>query len=214
MVLSLRSLCTVGLALLAVSCGAPQERAFEGRTHHPRGPRLAAYSQPHPEPSPAPQERENDSTAGDLKTYAYASTDGAAIAAEVTSVLAPAAGGTVHYEGYELLDDAAQLEAMADDAKRRLKAVSPSDHALISARKEGISAYSLTAEFADLMVNLATADANDDLSALNKAANQALALEGSGEELAAYYTALITQLEAWSRSHPQSAAQALKQYGG
>jgi hypothetical protein len=50
--------------------------------------------------------------------------------------------------------------------------------------------------------------------ALNTAANKALALEGRGEELAAYYTALITELEFWSRNHPQAAAEALKKYGG
>jgi hypothetical protein len=154
------------------------------------------------------------STKGDKKTFAYASTDGAAIATEVTSVLTPAAaGGTVNYQGYELLDDAQRLENLAGAAAERLKDVNPSNRALVGARRDGISAYSLTADYATLMINLAQADANDDLGALNTAANQAVALEGGGQELADLYTALIAELEGWSRSHPEAAAEALKKYG-
>jgi hypothetical protein len=143
----------------------------------------------------------SESTKGDKKTLAYASTDGPAIATEVTSVLAPAAGGgTVHYEGYELLDDAERLDNMASAAKARLKDVNPSNRALVDARRDGISAYSLTADYTTLMINLAQADANDDLGALNTATNQALALEGRGQEVADLYTALVAELEAWSKA--------------
>jgi hypothetical protein len=63
------------------------------------------------------------------------------------------------------------------------------------------------------MINLAQADANDDLGALNTAADQALALKGRGQELADLYAALIAELEGWSKSHPEAAAEALKKYG-
>jgi hypothetical protein len=48
---------------------------------------------------------------------------------------------------------------------------------------------------------------------VSTAANQAVALEGRGQELADLYTALIAELEGWSRSHPEAAAEALKKYG-
>lgn len=205
----------VCLFLLAVGCGRPQEQATGTRLHPRRAPFGIAVGGGSNDTRGGSDrsEAESDATKGDLKTYAYASTDGLAIAAEVTSVLAPAGGGTVHYEGYELLDDAAKLESMADHATKRLKGVHPSDRTLVRARKDGIAAYSLTAEYASLMHNLAQADANDDLGALNTAANQALALEGSGDELAGLYTALIADLQAWSRTYPQASAEALKKYG-
>jgi hypothetical protein len=209
------------LALGAVACAPHTQVSAVYARHHPRHPRLAIGAQGkagatgsesrHSDGSSASEPK---STKGDRKAFAYASTDGAAIAAEVTSVLVPAGGGTVHYEGYELLDDAKRLENMASAARLRLKKVNPANATLVDARRDGISAYSLTEECANLMVNLAQADANDDLGALNAAANQALALEGRGEELAAYYTALITELESWSMSHPEAAAKAMKKYGG
>jgi hypothetical protein len=210
------------LVVVAVACGTPTDTSSGGlgeRLHPAR--RIIALGAGHRGATGADSSHsstshaDEESTTGDKKTFAYASTDGAAIATEVTSVLAPAAGGgTVHYEGYELLDDAQRLESMAGDATARLKNVKPSNRALVDARRDGISAYSLTADYATLMINLAQADANDDLGALNAAANQALALEGRGQELADLYTALITELEAWSRSHPEAAAEALKEYGG
>jgi hypothetical protein len=198
-----------GLVLALAACGAstPAARNRAQPRAHPRVHFAAGGLEPH---APAGE----NATKGDLKTFAYASTDGAALAAEVTAVLAPGGGGTVQYEGYELLSQAERLESLATSAAQRLKGVNPSDPALVRARRDGISAYSLTAEFATLMANLARADQNDDLGALNTAANQALALEGRGEELAAYYSALITELEKWKRGHPESAAEAMRKYGG
>lgn len=206
----------------ALACGAPRDAADEAPQPR-RHPGLALGAREHSNPDAdegtsgdrrSADPETDDATKGDKKTFAYASSDGAAIAAEVTSVLAPTGGGTVHYEGYELLDDAEKLESMSNNARKRLNGVHPSHPGLVDARKDGMAAYSLTSEYARLMINLANADANDDLGALNAAANQALALEGRGEELAAYYTALITELEVWSRNHPQAAAEALKKYGG
>jgi hypothetical protein len=202
----------LALAACATSAPAPAGRAQRpGRPVRPGLPTDHTSGEDHSETNTSANKA---ATKGDLKTFAYASTDGAALAAEVTSVLAPAGGGSVHYEGYELLSQAERLESLATSATRRLKDVNPTDRDLIGARRDGISAYSLTAEFATLIVSLARADANDDLGSLNTAANQALALEGRGEELAAYYTALIAELEKWKRVHPQAAAEAMKKYGG
>ena len=198
-----------GLVLALAACGAstPAAPIRAQPRAHPRVHFAAGELGPQ---RPAGE----NATKGDLKTFAYASTDGAALAAEVTAVLAPAGGGTVQYEGYELLSQAERLESLATSAAQRLKRVNPSDPALVRARKDGIYAYSLSAEFAALMANLARADQNDDLGALNTAANQALALEGRGEELAAYYSALITELEKWKRANPESAAEAMRKFGG
>jgi hypothetical protein len=206
-------LLAAGLVLALAAC-APSAPAAVGRPQRPSRPGLPTDHTSDGDDSETNTSTDKAATKGDLKTFAYASTDGAALAAEVTSVLAPAGGGSVHYEGHELLSQAERLESLATSATRRLKDVNPTDRDLVGARRAGISAYSLTAEFATLMVNLARADANDDLGALNKAANQALALEGRGEELAAYYTALIAELEKWKRVHPQAAAEAMKKYGG
>jgi hypothetical protein len=206
-------LLAAGLVLALAAC-APSAPAAVGRPQRPGRPGLPTNHTVRGDDSEAPTSTDKAATKGDLKTFAYASTDGAALAAEVTSVLALAAGGSVHYEGYELLSQAQRLESLATSATRRLKDVNPTDRDLVGARRDGISAYALTAEFATLMVNLARSDANDDLGALNTAANQALALEGRGEELAAYYTALIADLEKWQRVHPQAAVEAMKKYGG
>jgi hypothetical protein len=209
-------LLAAGLVLALAAC-APSAPAAVGRPQRPGRPGRPGLPTNHTsggDDSETPTSTDKAPTKGDLKTFAYASTDGAALAAEVTSVLAPAAGGSVHYEGYELLSQAQRLESLAASATRRLKDVKPADRDLVGARRDGISAYALTAEFATLMVNLARADANDDLGVLNTAANQALALEGRGEELAAYYTAFIAELEKWQRVHPQAAVEAMKKYGG
>jgi hypothetical protein len=206
-------LLAAGLVLALAAC-APSAPAAVGRPQRPGRPGLPTDHTSDGDDSETNTSTDKAATKGDLKTFAYASTDGAALAAEVTSVLAPAGGGSVHFEGHELLSPAERLESLATSATRRLKDVNPTDRDLVGARRDGISAYSLTAEFATLMVNLARADANDDLGALNTSANQALALEGRGEELAAYYTALIAELEKWKRVHPQAAAEAMKKYGG
>lgn len=210
------------LVVAIAACGGPRDA--DGDAPPPRrrpGFALGAREQSNPDATEGTSGNQSsanpgtdDATKGDEKTFAYASTDGAAIAAEVTSVLAPAGGGTVHYEGYELLDDAEKLESMSNNARERLKGVHPSHPGLVDARQDGMAAYSLTSEYARLMISLANADTNEDLGALNTAANQTLALEGRGEELAAYYTALITELEVWSRNHPRAAADALKKFGG
>jgi hypothetical protein len=61
------------------------------------------------------------STKGDLKTFAFASLDAKALAAEVTGVPAPGGASSVSYDAVELLDEAQRLERLAESAKHRLK---------------------------------------------------------------------------------------------
>jgi hypothetical protein len=200
------------LLALAACGGATQARE---RPERPGLPDLSQDVDTSPEDSREDNDSGNqeDSTKGDLKTFAYASTDAAALAAEVTALAAPGGASSTQYEAYELVDEAERLESMATAAKHRLKDTHPSNRTLVKARKDGIAAFSLTAEYSQLLLDLALADQNDDLALLNSVATDALALEGTGQQLADDYTALIVELEGWSRSHPRSAAEALKKYG-
>ena len=76
-------------------------------------------------------------TRGDLKTFAYASSDAKALAAEVTAVAAPGGASSVSYDAVELLDEAQRLERLAGSAKRRLRGADPTNPTLVGARREG-----------------------------------------------------------------------------
>jgi hypothetical protein len=153
------------------------------------------------------------STRGDLKTFAYASSDAKALAAEVTGVAALGGASTVSYDAVELLDEAQRLERLAESARQRLKGTDPTNRTLVGVRREGITVFSLTADYARLLIDLGNADKNDDLALLNSVANDALALEGTGDQLGASYSALIAQLHGWGKTHPQAAARARAEYG-
>lgn len=153
------------------------------------------------------------STRGDLKTFAYASSDAKALAAQVTGVAAPGGASNVSYDAVELLDEAERLERLAESAKRRLKGADPTNRTLVGARWEGLTVFSLTADYARLLIDLGNSDKNDDLALLNSVANDALALEGTGDHLGASYSALIAELHGRARAHPQAAARARAQYG-
>lgn len=153
------------------------------------------------------------STKGDLKTFAFASSDAKALAAEVTGVAAPGGASSVSYDAVELLDEAQRLERLAESAKHRLKGADPTNRTLVGARREGLTVFSLTADYARLLIDLGNADKNDDLVLLNSVANDALALEGTGDQLGTSYSALIAELHGWAKTHPQAAARARAQYG-
>jgi hypothetical protein len=153
------------------------------------------------------------STRGDLKTFAYASSDAKALAAEVAGVAAPGGASSVSYDAVELLGEAERLERLAESAKRRLRGTDPTNRTLVGARRQGITVFSLTADYARLLIDLGNADKNDDLPLLNSVANDALALEGTGDQLGASLSALIAQLHGWGRTHPQAAARARAKYG-
>jgi hypothetical protein len=203
------------IGLLLTACGGrgaapsadrPERPSLPDRSHNGR-------EQNSDDSDVQQHESEVDATKGDMKTFAYASTDAAKLAAEVTAVAAPGGASSTHYEGYELVDEAERLERLSSEAAQRLKGTNPSNKVLVRARKDGIAAFSLTADYARLMYDLAIADQTDNLELLNEVATDALALEGTGQQLADDYTALIAELEGWSRAHPQAAAKALAKYG-
>jgi hypothetical protein len=78
------------------------------------------------------------STKGDLKTFAFASSDAKALAAEVTGVAAPGGASSVSYDAVELLDEAQRLERLAESAKHRLKGADPTNRTLVGARRSQI----------------------------------------------------------------------------
>jgi tetrahydromethanopterin S-methyltransferase subunit B len=95
------------------------------------------------------------STKGDL-TFAFASSDAKALVAEVTGVAAPGGASSVSYDAVELLDEVQRLERLAESAKHRLKGADPTNRTLVGARREGLTVFSLTADYARLLIDLET----------------------------------------------------------
>jgi hypothetical protein len=195
--------------VLLCACGHPAGDAGPNRPESPglRG-RITARTDSTDQRADA-----TSSTRGDMKTFGYASSDVKALADEVTGVVAPASASSASYDAVELIDDAERLERLAVGAKRRLEGAEPSNRVLVGAREDGIKAFSLTAEYARLLIDLGNADKNDDLALLNSAADDALTLEGTADQLTTAYSALITELHSWARTHPKAAAEARAKYG-
>jgi hypothetical protein len=197
------------LLVAITACGASGRVGLHPPERRPRpGLSIGARND-----SQRPTSDVGSSTKGDLKTFAYASSDAKALATEVTGVAAPGGASNVSYDAVALIDDAHRLERLAVAAKRRLKAVDPTNPMLVDARRQGMAVFSLTADYARLVIDLGNADKNDNLALLNAVANDALALEGTGDQLGASLSALIADLHGWAKTHPQAAARARAEFG-
>jgi len=163
-------------------------------------------------------------TADDLQTYGYALTDEAALAADLSAMSATLAAlegdlaardvNAAESDARDLLDQADRMGADAGDATDRMHPLQPSDGDLQRIRSDALSAFGLTAEYADTAVDLANAALALDLKELATVAQQATALAGTSQELTASYTDLSNELAAFAQAEPQAAAKALAQYGG
>ena len=152
-------------------------------------------------------------TADDLQTYGYALTDEAALAADLSAMsatLAALEGDLAARDVNAAESDARDLLDQAD----RMHPLQPSDGDLQRIRSDALSAFGLTAEYADTAVDLANAALALDLKELATVAQQATALAGTSQELTASYTDLSNELAAFAQAEPQAAAKALAQYGG
>ncbi len=164
-----------------------------------------------------------DASNDDMKVFGYATSDEAALAAEVakmsetaTTLADQLAGRDV--DGAEataktLLKQAEQLGDDAGAAEKRQKPLDPSDATLSKARGDAIDAFGLTATYADTVADLANACLSLDLSEIVSAAQRAASLEGTSDDIASAYADLTTELEQWAQANPGAAAAALAKYG-
>ena len=161
-------------------------------------------------------------TQDDYKTFAYATADSAALASEMAAVAgtveqlyAHAAArdlASAEADAQALLAQADRLESDASTAAARLVDLAPTDGTLKDARAKGIDAFSLTAEDAGAVIDVAAAAASLDPQALKAVAGQVTALQGTSASLTSSYEALAKNLEKWASANPQAAAAAIAKY--
>jgi hypothetical protein len=157
-----------------------------------------------------------------MKTFAYATTDEATLAAELADMSATAGQlssdvaarniSAAQADAATLLDQAAKMGSDADDATARVKPLSPSDVQMKAARGDALDAFGLTADYASTASDLAVAAISLNLSELASVAQQAAALLGTSEELTAAYSQLTQELAAWAEGNSAAAATALAKY--
>src|SRR5205823_4672524 len=162
-------------------------------------------------------------TADDLKTYGYAFTDEATLSADLSEMSAKVAAlqadvaardvPSSQSDARDLLDQADGMGADAGDATDRMRPLQPADGDLRTIRSDALSAFGLTAEYANTAVALANSALSLDLKELATVAQQAAALAGTGQELTGSYADLSNELAAFAQAEPQAAARALAQYG-
>jgi len=159
----------------------------------------------------------------DLKVFAFATTDEAALATELIAIAVTVAAlesdlvahdlDAAKADAHALLDQAEALGADAANAEGRQQPLEPEDRELVAARKDAIDAFGLTAEYASSVTDIANAVLGGQLGQLPALAQDAADLAGSGEELTRSCTDLNTELLAWAEANPGDAARALAKYG-
>jgi len=160
----------------------------------------------------------------DLKVFGFATSDEAAIAGQLTAVAGTVASLEEHLQGLDLegaradaqtlIAQAKALETDAGDAEQRQRPLEPEDRGLVTARKDAIAAFGLTAEYASAAAGFADLLLAASLNELVSAAEDAAQLTGTGDDLTLAYTELNAELVAWAEANPADAARALATYGG
>ncbi len=173
---------------------------------------------------PIPEGGESSqNTDDDRRVFGFATTDEAELAAassevsaQVNALASAAATGNldaVEANAQGLLATAERMQRDADHAYARQKPLQPADPGLIKARGNALSAFKLTADYAQAAVNLADALKKASLSELAAAVNEVVNLSGTSTQVESSYAELNAELTAWARSNPYAAASALKSYG-
>lgn len=160
----------------------------------------------------------------DLKVFGFATTDEAEIAGQMSALAGTLASLEAHLQALDvdaakadaqtLLAQAEALETDAKDAEQRQRPLEPEDRGLVTARKDAIAAFGLTAEYASAAAGFADLMLAASLSELVSAAEDAAQLTGTGDDLTLAYTELNAELLAWAEADPAGAARALAEYGG
>ncbi len=172
-----------------------------------------------------PSTGSEDAAAGtdDLKVFGFATSDEAALAGQMSVIAGTLAALEADLQALDLdaaradaatlLSQAETLEADAEDAERRQHPLEPQDRELVSARKDGIDAFGLTAEYAAAAAAFADLMLAVSLNELVSVAEDAALLAGTADDLTLAYAELNAELLAWAEANPADAARALAQYG-
>ncbi len=162
-------------------------------------------------------------TQDDLKTYAYAFSDEATLAAalgttsgEIVALEADLQARNVQAaeaDAGRLLTDAKAIDADAGDATARMQPLGPADGDLRRIRTDALEAFGLTEDYAGTTVALAEAAMNLDMQEIAKILQQAASLQGTASQLTASYQSLSSELAAFAEADPQAAALAMATYG-
>ncbi len=233
-------------ALLASACaagasgesgaGVPPSRSPAGRPTMTRSIDL-------PTPTPVPVEASDDPSSSpeanaegagddhdgsganqdDLQTFAYATTDEAALAAELTGIAATVAAlqadlvardlDASKADARTLLDQAETLGDDAEASQQRQRPLEPADPDLVAAREDALDAFGLTAEYARSVTDIADAVLSGQLADLPALVEEASELAGTSDDLTQSYAELNTELAAWAEANPADAARALARFG-
>jgi hypothetical protein len=210
-----RTATVIASAILVGAC-APGSPDATRADIHPAGPReLDAVAIAY---------RAGAATDGDQKTFAYAASDSVALAADMATMVETveqmhsaaadedlaalrAGAGTLRAQ-------AEALENNAGAAALRLGPLSPQSTTLKDARADGVSAFTLTAEYAGVATDLAGSASAADLDVLAAVTEEVTAATKMAGAVTASYDALARGLESWASAHPRGAAAARVLYGG
>jgi hypothetical protein len=154
----------------------------------------------------------------DLRTFAYASADLAALQTSLGAVdegaraLSAAADsfaiGPVREAGDQLRSRAEGLRRAAQEATARLAPLRPSDPALARIRDQALETYRLAEAQAGAGIELAEFAISLDVSRAMSVARTIEDLESGGDGLAGTFGALASSLQAWEDANPSAAAAA------
>jgi hypothetical protein len=159
----------------------------------------------------------------DLRVFAFATTDEAALAAELAAIAETVASleshlqsgdlGAVEADALTLFDQAEALEEDAGAAADQQRPLEPSDAEMVDARRAALEAFGLTEEYAAAVNLLADATQTTDVSELLALLQQAGSVDATSEDVTQAYVDLNAALAAWAEANPAAAAASLTAYG-
>ena len=160
----------------------------------------------------------------DQQTYAYGTTDLAALTVATAEVAATAnklavdaaslSPSSAVSDAKTLEKQAKQLEKDTGAAAKRMSPLKPGDHALAKAQKDALEVYALGADYANAAADAARAVQSASATDIRRAAKSANQLAGRSDDIATAYANAMEELQGWAAEHPADAAAAAAKYGG
>lgn len=213
-------------AVLALAAGACKKADPSSRPSRPAGGGSVPSSAPsQPVSSPTSGEGGGGETQvgdDDLKVFGFATTDTAVLAGEMADVASTIAKleedtatrdvNAAEADAKTLLNQADALGADTSGAESRQRPLEPADQTLVKARADAIDAFGLTADYANMVADLADAALSLSLTELVDVAEQAMSLAGTSDDLTNAYSELMNELVTWAEANPTAAAAALAKY--
>jgi hypothetical protein len=171
----------------------------------------------------APQGDSASVTTDDSKTFAYGTTDLAAItrdAADMASTVDQLSTDistldvtAAKADAKTLEKQATQLAADSVDATDRMDPLAPNDATLKDAREDCLKVYALAAAYAAAALRTSNALKNADAKELRDALAEVNDLEGTSDDLSDAYDKATKELQKWAKANPTAASAAIAKYG-